>query len=109
MQGYPTQCPICSRNYRHSDEAEVLVEVKNQTLVHLTCQECTSSMIVSLSLNESGVSGFGMLTDLNREEASKVFFDLSPVSSEEVLQVYSKLRKPSVNVRELLDNDMNIV
>ena len=109
MQGYPTHCPVCSKSYHNSDEAEVLTEGKGQTLVHLTCQECASSMIVSLTFNESGVAGFGMLTDLNREEAKKIFFELSPLSSEDVLHVYSKLQKPAVKVRELLDNDTNIV
>jgi hypothetical protein len=109
MKGYPTHCPVCSKSYRDGDEVEVVAENKGQTLVHLTCQECASSMIVSLTFNESGVAGFGMVTDLNREEASKVFFNLSPLSSEEVLQMYSKLRKSHVKVRELLDNDMNVV
>jgi len=66
-------------------------------------------MIASLSFNESGVSGFGVLTDLNREEAGKIFLDFSPLSSEEVLEIYSKLKKPSIKVHELLDNDTSIL
>jgi hypothetical protein len=101
IQGYPTQCPVCSSHYNHSEETEVIFENRGESVVHLSCQKCKSFLLVSLRMNPMGLAGIGMLTDLNREEALFFLNQKMLISNEEILSVYVELKNEKVKVKNL--------
>ncbi len=101
IQGYPTQCPVCSSHYNHSEETEVIFENRGESVIHVSCQKCKSFFLFSLRMNPMGLAGIGMLTDLNREEAIFFLNKRRRISNEEILSVYVELKNEKVGVNNL--------
>lgn len=101
IQGYPTQCPVCSSQYDHLEEAETIFENRGESVIHLSCQSCKSFLLVSLRMNPMGLVGIGMLTDLNREEAIFFLNKKMLITNEEILSVYVGLKDERVGVKNL--------
>jgi len=84
-----TKCPLCKAEYSHS-QTLILEESESQTIFHLTCDKCKSSVLAFITEGKQGVVSLGLATDLSAEEAARVLKRKS-ISQEEVLEIYKYL------------------
>lgn len=84
------RCPVCNKKYR-SAKMMVLDEDDRRTTLHLACDGCGASTIVLVSMGQFGVVSLGVLTDLERGEARRVFQG-EAVSSDQVLEAHQFLK-----------------
>jgi len=84
-------CPVCSKEYRPAKVLLLDQEDKRSTL-HLTCESCSASSLVYVSMSPVGVVSMGVLTDLEQGEARRLFKG-EVISSDEVLTVHRFLKE----------------
>jgi len=95
-----TKCPQCTKKYRFN-KALVLDEKDDQTTFHLTCSNCHTSTLVFVSMGQYGIVSLGMITDLDREEAKKLFRN-EAISANQVIDVHQYLKKFEGSVKDLI-------
>ncbi|MFB6225991.1 MAG: hypothetical protein ABEJ02_01425 [Candidatus Paceibacteria bacterium] len=64
------ECPVCDLDFE-IDGARILRQKGNVSLVHITCQECLSSVLAVVLMTDIGASSLGILTDLEPEDVLK--------------------------------------
>ncbi|QQS61642.1 MAG: hypothetical protein IPN70_01785 [Candidatus Moraniibacteriota bacterium] len=101
IQGYPTQCPVCSNEYDQSDGMETIAQNQGGSILHFFCHHCETALLVSIRVNASGMVGMGMLTDLTRKEAKSFLSQKSAISGDEILSLYSAFKNSQVGVKDL--------
>lgn len=79
----------------------VIDEDDKRTTLHMTCEGCSASTIVFVSLGQFGVVTVGTLTDLEQSEARQVFSS-EAVSSDNVIQVHQFLKHYEGGVEALI-------
>ncbi len=79
----------------------VIDEDDKRTTLHMTCEGCSASTIVFVSLGQFGVVTVGTLTDLEQSEARQVFSG-EAVSSDNVIQVHQFLKHYEGGVEALI-------
>jgi hypothetical protein len=86
-------CPVCGNKYQEKN-ARVIQAKQSALLVHAECDHCLSNFlaVVSKGYENESVVTMGMLTDLNYEEA-RYFLRNSPVTADEVLDLYEEKKK----------------
>lgn len=84
-------CPLCDRTYEPK-EMLLLEEGRDRTVFHLTCVSCGASTFVFVSAGPMGVASFGVLTDVDRTEANRIFGS-DPVSSDDAIEVHQLLKE----------------
>ena len=94
------RCPVCNKKYRPA-KMMVLDEDDKRTTLHLTCDACGASTIVFVSTGQFGVVSLGMLTDVERDEARKVFQG-EVISSDHVLEAHTFLKHCEENIDPLI-------
>ncbi len=94
------RCPVCNKKYRQG-KMLVIDEDEKRTTLHLTCEGCSASTIVFVSLGQLGVVSLGMLTDLEHSEARKVFQG-EAISSDNVIEVHQFLKHYTGGVEALI-------
>lgn len=102
IQGYPTQCPVCSNEYDQSDGIETIAQNQGGSVLHFSCHHCAMSLLVSLRIGHSGIVGLGMLTDLSKEEAKIFLSEMPAISGDEVLSLYSAFKNSKVGIKDLI-------
>lgn len=85
-----TRCPSCNAAYGRT-KAVLLESDQKRTTFHLTCTKCQASALIFVSVNQFGVVSTGTLTDLDAQEAKRLF-NKEAVSSDQVLAVYEYLK-----------------
>ncbi|MFA5777087.1 MAG: hypothetical protein WC906_01455 [Parcubacteria group bacterium] len=94
------KCPICEKKYGQT-KVLVLEEEMNRTTLHVTCESCKISSIVFISSGKMGIVSLGMLTDLTREEAKKLFKS-EEVSADNVIEVHEYLKNFKGGISEFI-------
>ena len=79
----------------------VLDEDDKRTTLHMTCDGCSASSMVFVSMGQLGVVSLGMLTDLEQGEAQKVF-QREAISSDQVIEVHQFLKQYHGGIEALL-------
>ncbi len=82
-------CPLCNTQYNPLS-ARILEEKEGAHLIHIQCRKCGSSIVALIMAGAMGVSSIGLLTDLSSDDAIRLKNN-QPVSSDDVLTVYSTL------------------
>ncbi len=94
------RCPVCNKKYRPV-KMLVLDEDDKRTTLHLTCEGCRVSTLVSVSLGQLGAMSVGVLTDLESSEARGAFQG-EAISSDQVLEVHQFLKNYQGGVEALI-------
>jgi len=94
------RCPVCNKKYRPA-KMLMIDEDEKRTTFHLACTDCGASSMVFVSMGQFGVVSLGILTDLQQNEAKKVFFD-TVVSSDQVLEAHQFLKQHRGGVEAFL-------
>jgi hypothetical protein len=102
LHGYPAKCPVCGREFRGTEGTQIVADSPSGAVAHFTCDDCRSSVVVSVRSEERGLVGMGMLTDLNPSEAKRFLVQGKPVSEDDVLGVYVACKESKGGVREML-------
>lgn len=82
-------CPSCRRPFT-SHEAIVISQALATQLLHLTCSNCTSSIVLLLIVNESGMGSVGVITDMTEKDTQK-FATADRVTFDDCLYLYQLL------------------
>lgn len=85
-----TQCPYCMMPYGQ-EAARVLKTVSRRKIVHLTCEFCSHSMLISLIQRKGGFVCAGMFTDCGPEDAQK-FIEAEKISIDDVIDAHNALQ-----------------
>ncbi len=83
-----SECPVCRKKHFAAD-IKLIEESENGHLLHIRCKECQASLLVLVSLSESGMNLIGVLTDLSGDEVKK-YLDSPAIDSEQILNLYEK-------------------
>jgi len=94
------KCPICGVKCRLS-ETLVLAEEKAKSVLHLTCGQCETSTLVFISIGKFGIASLKMITDLNRQEAKKLF-QSEAVSIDQVIEMHQFLKSFKGEVKDFI-------
>lgn len=82
-------CPLCETHY-NPREAQLIGERDNTHLLHITCKQCSNSIIALVLISPGGVSSVGLITDLSFEDVLK--FQRAPeVLVDDVLDIHAVL------------------
>lgn len=91
---YFGRCPECDAVFSAAQVALIKRRVTDIE-AHARCLSCRISLIVKIFfLADGAVTSVGMVTDLTPADA-KYFADMSPVSAEEVVEIYNTLHQGS--------------
>ncbi|HEX7586426.1 MAG TPA: hypothetical protein VF390_02230 [Patescibacteria group bacterium] len=94
------RCAVCNSGFDKS--GLVTLEEQNQkTTLHVTCAKCGTASIIFLSISQSGVAGLGVATDLNTEEAIRMF-GREAVSADEVIDMHQLMSKYKGSITDLV-------
>lgn len=95
--GIKPRCPICHAFY-YGNNVRLLAEKRGRYLFHIECPSCHSCIINITVDSLIGISSLYMVTDFRQEDLAKILFHGSPVTCDEVIEVYEELsHKPSSN------------
>ena len=84
-----SHCPVCHKEYKPA-KLSILAEKEGKTLLHVTCEMCQVSSIVSATATPGGAICMGLLTDLAQVEGKRVCADRS-VTTDDVLALHQRL------------------
>lgn len=84
-----TYCPWCEKRFHHL-QVHVIAEQANHQLLHFQCQECSSYVLVAVSINGTVVSSLGLISDLGREDIRRLL-GLPQLQEDDVLQLHGLL------------------
>jgi len=82
-------CPLCNSSFSPS-RAAVISEGNDSQLLHVTCKQCASSIVLLLLVGEVGVSSVGLITDLTEHDVTR-FKNGATVSSDDLLDLHQSL------------------
>jgi len=94
------KCPICGTKC-HLSEALILVEEKSKSVLHLTCGKCGTSALIFISAGKFGIASLKVITDLNRQEAKKLF-QSEAISVDQVIEVHQFLKNFKGEVKDFM-------
>lgn len=89
-----SQCPICSHDYK-TEPAKLFANKKNAQFVHITCDSCKISFMAIIMLLGKGISTVGMVTDLNFEDAKRLYGN-SPITIDQVIEAHKLFKTPDL-------------
>lgn len=82
-------CAVCT-TVMEEKNVNVVAEQEMKTVFHALCPKCLTASLFFLSHTEKGLVSVGTATDLNREEAIKIFGQKA-ISTDEVIEVYRSM------------------
>ena len=96
---FVSRCPFCSAEY-DLNEAQVIGEEEDSTVVYVTCSDCESSIVAMVAMTGLGIVSLGLVTDMTAED-TKRFFNTKAVSSDELLAIYELLKEDKSAIKSL--------
>jgi hypothetical protein len=84
------RCPICSSLYDTND-AKLFSRNETATLVHLTCNKCSSYFVAMVLLMGQGVSSVGMITDLSFDDVKRLY-NTQPFTTDEIIDAHEEMQ-----------------
>ena len=89
MASLVSYCPLCNASFSPR-QAAVIGEGGDTQLLHISCNHCTSSIVLLLLIGEVGVSSVGLVTDLTGGEVLR-FKNSEAVSSDDLIDLHQSL------------------
>jgi len=89
-----TECPMCNASF-FPEEVTVIGEDNRIQLLHATCNQCSSSVVILLLLGDTGIGSVGVVTDLTREDIVR-FQHGGLIDSDDVLGLHKILRNDCI-------------
>jgi folate-binding Fe-S cluster repair protein YgfZ len=86
-----SSCAVCRRKLTQTDISLVLDKM-GKTIFHVTCANCRTSSLISLSNGQKGLLGIGMITDLDRYEVKEKLV-MDAISVDEIIEVYGSFSR----------------
>lgn len=90
-QNFVSRCPFCSAEY-DLDDAKVIGEQDDSTMIYVTCNDCESSIIAIVAMSGLGIVSLGLVTDMTEEDTKRLLKERS-VSGDDMLDIYEVLQK----------------
>ena len=95
LLSYVLKCPVCG--YKYNLERTKIIDTRQEEdhahlLVHSDCGQCKSSVVFGITIDGPDVFTVGLITDLTSNDTKK-FADKSPISTNDVLDFHSFLKK----------------
>ncbi|MBD3244427.1 MAG: hypothetical protein GF335_00340 [Candidatus Moranbacteria bacterium] len=87
----PEFCPNCNKKYSKA-KVNVLNNQEGNIIVHITCPNCLSSVISSISLAGPKITALGMLTDVDKNDLN-LFYKKEMVTYDDVIDMHETLEK----------------
>jgi hypothetical protein len=87
----PEFCPNCSKRYNGA-KANVVDGHDGFLVIHVTCPNCQTSVISSISLTGAGIAAVGMLTDLTKEDLG-ILRRRKTVTIDDAIEMYEFLNQ----------------
>lgn len=84
-----SHCPVCHYNY-NPNQAKILEESEGAELIYIKCRNCGSAIVALVSINPTGISSVGLITDLDSQEVLE-FREMKGITADDVLEVYEAL------------------
>ena len=84
------KCPLCGTAY-DAVTAKLFAKKEGANLIHITCFKCKSAFMAIIMTFGQGISSVGMITDLNYEDAKKMY-GRDPLTVDEVIEGYQFLQ-----------------
>jgi hypothetical protein len=97
---YLRACPVCSKGNK-KNKLKVVDSGEGKMYLHLTCLNCLSSILISASYSEMGITYVGVMSDLSFEDAIK-FKDKEVFCADDVLYFYKELQKKNQLEKKLI-------
>lgn len=94
------RCPLCDKIYQQANVV-MFEEKEGRATFHMTCRHCMTSAVLFSAAGRFGVVSVGMMTDLDRVEASRIVLR-DVVSADHVIDMHAQLCRHSGTVKELL-------
>ncbi|EKD43605.1 MAG: hypothetical protein ACD_72C00205G0003 [uncultured bacterium] len=88
-------CPICNDRY-DSTRAQLFAQREAANLVHITCKKCASNFIAMIVTMNQGVSSVGIVTDLNFDDARKIY-QTTPITVDEIIDGHKFFQNLLIN------------
>jgi len=85
-----SECPLCNASF-FPEEVAVISEDNRTQLLHATCNQCSSSVVILLLLGDTGIGSVGLITDLTREDVVR-FKRGDLIDADDVLGLHQVLR-----------------
>lgn len=85
------ECPVCDHKY-DIESVRIIERNEEVSLVHITCQDCFSSVLAVVVMTDVGASSIGVLTDLGPKDVDRLKKQ-SNFSHDEVLEFHLLLQK----------------
>ncbi len=83
------RCPVCGQLYDLA-RLQILGERDQQILAYIDCGQCTTALVSILSVNPTGMTAQGLVTDLSAEEIVGLD-ERGPVGHNDVLEIHERL------------------
>lgn len=84
-----TACPLCHANYNPL-KTEIMAEREDAHLLYLVCRQCSSAVVAVVTTGGTGVSTYGMVTDLTSQEVAASSW-VTAVGEDDVLALHGWL------------------
>lgn len=84
------RCPICNTAYE-PDMARSFAQKDSASLIHITCGQCQSHFVAMVVVAGQGLSTVGMVTDLNYDDAAKMY-NREPISLDEIIASHENFK-----------------
>lgn len=92
-------CPICKAQL-NTESIAVLRNEGQTSLLHLDCDSCESSLIITLIKTNTGiVTNVGILTDLKKSDFNR-FNDLPAITMDEVLEFQKHNKNDNIRTKK---------
>ncbi len=85
------KCPICSGVYKAAN-AELCAKNDSASLVHITCERCSSYFMAMILQMGQGLSSVGMITDLSFADTKRLY-QATPISVNDMISGYQDMQE----------------
>ncbi len=90
------RCLICNTEYKQ-EAAQFFAEQDSSRLLHITCVKCQSHFVAMIVMAGHGLSSVGMITDLNYEDAAKLYCQ-PVITLDEVINCHEVLKNNLIKI-----------
>lgn len=87
-------CPLCNVSFFPQEVAVIGGDNRTQ-LLHATCNQCSSSVVILLLMGDTGIGSVGLVTDLTREDVVR-FQRGDLIDADDVLGLHQVLQNDCV-------------
>jgi hypothetical protein len=84
-----TKCSVCQKDLKNRD-IFVVRKDNGRAIFHLTCSNCHTAALVSITTDPHGIVGQGAVTDLSRSEL-KEKMSLDAITSVDIIDAYASI------------------